>query len=207
MPMAIPLALGIGGSLLGGIGGAGKQSSQKGTSDQTQEGTQKISQEEQAYFGQGREDIVSQLMASLQRAQQPVYGQATKAGVYNDLNELANDSIGKLRSQLGGRVHSGSADRAVRDIEQQRFGNLSGFLTGLPQQESQTQYDRTLGLLGPAMGFFGQAPRSQTTTSSTKSSGTSESSAYGPSVGRGFLSNLGGLFGDWAEKNSPFGGG
>lgn len=213
MPVAaLPLALGLGGSLLGAAGSSGKQASQNATSTNTSSGTQTVTPNEPGYFSFGRQQLLPALFGALGQAQQPVYGAATKASVLNDLNGLAADTLGKLRSTAGsrGQLRSGYLERAGLGVEQNRLGQLSSFFAGLPQQERQTQLQNIMGILSPAFGFFGNAPIGQTTVSNTSSKGNQDQSLSGPGFRRSLASGLGGLagdlFGNWVTNNNPFGG-
>ena len=190
----IPGVGGILGSAIGAIGGAGKQAEQKYNTTSTQSVDQTTTPTEAGYFGGGREALTGGFMDFLRQQDQPIYGNAAKATVFNDLNDLAKDSIGKIRGQLGG--NSGFKDSAIAGVEQQRYGGLADFLTKLPGMEREAQFARKSNLYGQGMNFFGRAPVGQTTKGSTTSTGSGTQAQYGQGFGGGFASNLGGYMGN-----------
>jgi hypothetical protein len=207
----IPGVGGILGSVLGAIGGSGKQGEQKYNSTTSQTIDQTTTPTEAGYFGAGREGLTGGFMDFLRQQDQPIYGNAAKASVFNDLNDLAQDSIGKIRGQLGG--NSGFKDSAIGDIERQRYGGLADFLTKLPGMESEAQFARKSNLYGQGMNFFGRAPVGQTVKGTTSSTGSGSQAQYGQGFGGGLASNLGGILGAQAGMGgdggwgSLFGGG
>jgi hypothetical protein len=191
------------GSAIGAIGGSGKQGEQKYSSTNSQTIDQTTTPTEAGYFGGGREALTGGFMDFLRQQDQPIYGNAAKATVFNDLNDLAQDSIGKIRGQLGG--NSGFKDSAIAGIEQERYGGLADFLTKLPGMESEAQFARKSNLYGQGMNFFGRAPVGQTTKGTTSQTGSGSQAQYGQPFGGGFASNLGGLMGAQGGLNGGFG--
>lgn len=129
-------------------------------------------------------------------ANKPVYGDAQKADVLNNLNDLANASTKHLSSTLAGRGALGSGDfeTGAGNIEQQRLGQLSGFYSQLPAMEDQAHLQRMMSALGFGAGLAGQMPVGQTSTG-TGSSQEVSSPGWGSMVQTAIGAMAGGLTG------------
>lgn len=109
-------------------------------------------------------------------ANKPVYGDAQKASVLNDLNGLAQSASRHLNSSLASRgaLGSGDFDTGQAGIEQQRYGNLSNFYSQLPSLEDQAHQQKMLSALGFGAGLAGQMPVGQTSIGNQTQSGTQQ---------------------------------
>lgn len=107
-------------------------------------------------------------------ANKPTYGDAQKADVLNNLNDLANASAKHLNSTLAstGQLTSGANVVGQSNIEQQRMGQLSNFYTNLPAMEDQAHQQKMIQALGFGAGLAGQMPVGQTNVGDSSSSGS-----------------------------------
>jgi hypothetical protein len=80
------------GAALGALGSSGKQGGvkQQSTSQQTVDELQETLEPD--YFSQFRKQLIPAYMQELERAQGPIYGDAQKAAVLNDANDLARSA-------------------------------------------------------------------------------------------------------------------
>lgn len=127
-------------------------------------------------------------------ANKPVYGDAQKASVLNDLNGLAQSASRHLNSSLASRgaLGSGDFDTGHGNIEQQRYGKLSDFYSQLPALEDQAHQQRMMQALGFGAGLAGQLPVGQTSVGNNSQSGTTQQTQ---TSSPGFGSIVGGLVG------------
>lgn len=134
--------------------------------------------------------LFPQANALVANANKPTYGDAQKADVLNNLNDLANSASKHLKSTLAstGQLNSGSDVVGQTGIEQQRLGNLSSFYTNLPAMEDQSHQQKMSAALGLAGGLTGQLPVGQTSQGTSDGTQTQTSSP-------GFGSILGGMLG------------
>lgn len=228
-------SLGIGGSALSALGGSGSQGkiktsqnnqfeqlgSQDSTtiSDSQTESVQDINQfnetVETAGDKQFREGLMSQYGNEMNKAQRPIYGDATKAGFLNNLNDLSSAAMSSMRANLSasGAGDSGRLAAGIGDIELGKFGQYSKFLSELPEKEELARRGQVNTLMGLGGQLASLAPRSQRitgrTTGSSKTTGTSKTSGtykqggtssstgvqdtQGPGFWRNFIDNLGGF--------------
>jgi hypothetical protein len=109
------------------------------------------------------------------QANQPLYGQAQVGSYLSNLNDLANSSIGNLRSNLArtGGINSGALSSGITGIDIARQGQAGNFMAQLPMLNRQAalQGAQTYGGLGNQL--LSLAPR--TTTQSGQSSGQNRS--------------------------------
>ena len=174
-------------------------------------------------FAQFRTNLIPLLSQQLNKAQQPIYGDAQKAQLMNQLNGLAGDAATSLRQSLSrsGGLDSGLLSQGLTDIGTQRFGQLSNFFSQLPFAESEAQAARMNPLLQMATGWVGAAPLSTATSGTTSSTGTttgSESTTVsesgtskktgttteqGPSFGKQLASDFGSLLGGGLFSGKP----
>ena len=193
-PVASKLISGLGGVAsagLGALGGSGQQSKMT----QTQTESPETSQFRNGLFGTISDQIKS--------AQQPIYGDAQKAGYLSNLNDLANSSMKSLQGNLArvGGMGSGRHYSGLSDIAVNRDKSAAGFFSQLPFMEAQAQSQRLDPLLQIGAGLAGRSPLSTTSTMS------------GPNFGSNLASTLGGMgsnmFGSWWKKrmNGDGGGG
>jgi len=209
IPGVGPLA----GAAIGAIGSGGKQAGQ--TQNYTQNQTQNIDQTqnvdqfneaiENPAFAGLREGLGSMFKQELNRANNPVYGDAQKAKHLSDLNDLASSSISSIKANLGARggLDSGAFSEAVSGVERDRMGKATDFFSQLPFLEEQQRQQRVGGLLGMGMNWVGRAPISQKTTGTNTTKGTNTSTGTtngtmtqnGPGFLGAFTNNLGGLMG------------
>lgn len=139
--------------------------------------------------------LFPQANALIANANKPVYGDAQKADVLNNLNDLANASAKHLNSTLAatGQLNSGQDVVGQSNIEQQRMGQLSNFYTNLPAMEQQAHQQNMLQALGFGAGLTGQLPVGQTNIGDQSASGqtvTSSNPGLGGLVG-GLLGGVG----------------
>ncbi len=121
-------------------------------------------------------------------ANKPVYGDAHKADVLNNLNDLANAASAHLKSSLSGRgqLGSGEFETGLGNIEQQRYGQLSNFYSNLPALEDQAHQQRMAQALGLGAGLAAQLPVGQISNQSSTSNGVQtekDSTGLGAIVG------------------------
>ena len=232
---AAKMAMGIGGSALSALGGSGSQGKVKtsqnnqfeqfGNQDSTTnsesqtDSIQDINQfnetVETAGDKQFREGLMSRYGNEMNKAQRPIYGDATKAGFLNNLNDLSSAAMDSMRANLSasGAGDSGRLAAGIGDIELGKFGQYSKFLSELPEKEELARRGQVNTLMGLGNQLAGLAPRSQRitgrttgtskTTGSSKtsgtykqggtSSGTSVQDTQGPGFFKNFLDNMGGL--------------
>lgn len=128
-------------------------------------------------------------------ANKPVYGDAQKADVLNNLNDLANSASKHLNSSLASRgaLGSGDFDLGQSQLEQQRFGNLSNFYSNLPALEDQAHQQKMLSALGFGAGLAGQMPVGQTSVGDASSTGQQQQTSS-----PGLSGILGGVLGSVA---------
>jgi hypothetical protein len=177
------------GSLFGGLsksgdqGGATKTSSS--TSNQTLSGTDTSSglqhNIEDADFAGLRSSLIPMMTQELNKAQEPVYGDAQKGQFMSGLNDLTNSSVKSLSSSLAARgiSDSGAAAEGYSGIESQRLGKASDFYSQLPFQEAQARSAKVNSLLGMATGWTGSAPVDVQTTGSQTTNRTGTTTTEG----------------------------
>lgn len=205
-PAAIPIAIGVGGSILGGIGGSGaqgrKETSRSGTSRSSSAATrtdrgesinEKFELPELRPF---RQDLIDTFGGELDRAKEPVFGPAQTSGFLNTLNDVSKSASDRIIQGLASRgaLRSGSGDRALRDVELNRASQAGQFFSELPFREREARQASVNPLLNLGFSFAGRGPtQSRTTTSGdTNITETSDSSfdeesltkIFGPSFGR-----------------------
>jgi hypothetical protein len=185
-------ALGVGGAALGALGSSGKQGSNTTSST--------IAQTEDPAFAQYRQALMPLLTSELSQAQQPVFGDAQKTSFMTNLNNLAQSSMNALRSNMArfGGLSSGRYGAGLTNIQLGKLGQSANFFSQLPFMEAQARAERVQPLLNTALSWVGRPPTSTTTTGDT--------SAYGPSFGSQFATDLGALgglaFTDWWKKRN-----
>ena len=186
-PVASKLISGLGGVAsagLGALGGSGQQS--KMTQTQTES-------PETSKFRNGLFDTIT---GQIKDAQQPIYGDAQKAGYLSNLNDLANSSMKSLQGNLArvGGLGSGRHYSGLSDIAVNRDKSAAGFFSQLPFMEAQAQSARLDPLLQVGAGLAGRSPISQTST------------MEGPGFLSGLTSGLGqmgsSMFGQWWNKQN-----
>lgn len=203
--------LGLG---LGAYGNSGAQGSayEQMLQDFTRKGStsDKSSGFQQAFedptFAQFRSDLMPLMKQEMRKANEPIYGDAQKAALMNQLNDLAGGATAALKSQLArsGATESGLLSQGLSDIQTNRFGQLSSFFSQLPFMENEARANRMNSLLGLATNWVGKAPLSYATTSSstgtTEESGTSKTdrklTQEGPSFGKQLAGDVGTIIGE-----------
>jgi hypothetical protein len=167
---------------------------------------------EPGYFDQFRQSLIPQYNSMMRKAQQPIYGDAQKAQVINDANNIFNTGIGGLRSSMaaGGRLRSGAMESAGMGMGISRAGGISNFFSQLPANEQAAQWNKMSPLLQAGMGWAGRAPVGQTTqgTNTTQSTMNGVSTNYGTpflqnlAYGIGGMAAGGGLNGIFGGQNN-----
>jgi hypothetical protein len=221
MPIAafLPAIIGAAGAGLSALGGAGKQGQEKGnttgssTDVSSKSGTQTSTPNEDPLFAKFRQQLLPLLMGQINKAGQPAYGDAEKAGFLNDQNKIANAGMESLKSKAGAAGGGlGGLAAGLTGLEANREGNATNFFSQIPFLNKQYADNRTSNLLGLATNFAGKAPVGSTTTQQETGtntgtrSGTQNQSQYGPSFGSSLFNSLGGMFGQAAGGTGPFAG-
>lgn len=229
---AIPVATALGGSVLSGIGGSGKQgeerASRSGTSNASSTATRSDRGEsirelfELPELKPFRNKLLEVFGGELDRAQEPVFGEAQTAGFLNTLNDVSKSASDRIIQSLArrGALRSGSGDRALRDVELNRASQAGEFFSELPFKERQARQDSVNPLLDLGFNFAGRGPTQgrTTTTGDTDIAEQSDRSfdeeslaeSFGPSFGRSLASSGGGLLGQlfseqlFRGKGNPF---
>jgi len=149
----------------------------KQTTDTTQNSSQTSMPLQQAYAAQLQSSLAPHYASLVQEANQPVYGDAQKAGVLNNLNDLANASIKHLSSTLAGhgQLDSGQFTQGAQGIEQQRYGQASQFFSQLPAMERQAHMSNMMAALNGANAYASSVPMGQTSSGSSTSDSTQTS--------------------------------
>jgi hypothetical protein len=199
MAALIPVIAGLGSSALGALGSSGKQgqtkSEQQSSSTQTTDMTQ--TPNEQPYFADFRKGLIPQFDSMMRKAQQPIYGDAQKAGVISDANNIFNTGMQGLRGAMaaGGRLRSGAMESAGMGMGINRAGGIASFFSQLPAMEQQAQWAKAAPLLQAGMGWAGQAPVGQTTKGTQQMTGNASGTQtqYGPSFGQNMAYGMGGM--------------
>ena len=222
-PAAIPAATAIGGTILGGIGDSGRQrkdeTSRSGTSRASSTATRSDRGEsirelfELPELKPFRNKLLEVFGGELDRAQEPVFGEAQTAGFLNNLNDVSKSASDRIIQSLANRgaLRSGSGDRALRDVELNRASQAGEFFSELPFRERQARQDSVNPLLDLGFNFAGRGPTQgrTTTTGDTDIAENSDRSfdeealleSFGPSFGRSLASSGGGLLGQlFAEQ-------
>lgn len=116
-------------------------------------------------FSGFRKGLIPMFGQEMKKLQQPIYGDAQKAAVLNDLNELTRDSIASLKGELGrsGSLDSGRLAAGLSDIEGKRLSEATKFFSQLPAMEEQARRQGVAGMLGAGMQWAGNAPLSYLT--------------------------------------------
>jgi len=208
MPMAIPAAIGIGGSLIGALGSSGKQGSQTTTQniDTTSTQNQLMHNIEPDYFTNFRTGLLQQYQSELNKAQnEPVYGDAQKAAYTTQMNDSYGAGVGNIKNALAasGRTNSGVADTAYTDAALGRAGQMGQFYSQLPFAENEARYNKVSQLLGMGANWAGRAPIDQqvTGTNTTKGTQTSQTQQNGPGFWQSFASGVAGQMGSPTFSN------
>jgi hypothetical protein len=209
MPSMIPLALGIGSSLLGGIGGSGNQGGLSQQQNQQSQSNQNstMTPNEPGYAQQFRQGAMGDINQAIAQAQTPVYGDAQKAGYLNSLNDLANASMTNLQQNMArsGALSSGRNAAGMSDILNNRNSQAAGFFSQIPFLNAQAKSQMLNPLLATQAGLAGHAPvgYNQTGQTNTTSQGNIQQQQQGPGFLQGFLGNLGGVMGAGAGGTGP----
>lgn len=189
------------------------------TIDQLQE---QLETPEAAGFRRG---LFPMFQREFQRAEQPVFGEAQKGAFMSNLNELAAAGSENLKQQLAssGALDSGRLAGGLTNIEMGRAGQAGQFFAGLPFLENQARATRLNDLFSGATNFLASGPRSTRTTGGTTfdetqeearrgtaietgtTTGTTNTTEFGPSAGRNIMTNLGGLLLGGAGRMWPTG--
>lgn len=214
MPQFIPMAIGLGGALLGGAsksgsqGGMNQQQTQQFQNQGATTGT--MTPNEPGYATDFRKGIQGDINQAIGQAQAPVYGEAQKAGYLNNLNDLANGSMDALKQNLArsGALTSGRLSQGATDIGMNRNNQAAGFFSQIPFLNQQAKTAALNPLLGMGANFAGQAPvgysQSGTQQQSGTSQGTTQQQQQGPGFLKGFLGGLAGMAGQGAYGSGPF---
>lgn len=173
--------------------------------------------EEDEDFSQFRTSLLPFFQNQLQRVNEPVFGEAQKAGFLSQLNELGASSAENLKQGLArsGASDSGRMSQGLTDIELGRNAQASQFFSQLPFMEQQAKQQRFGNLMGLATNFAGRAPIGEAygesgttqqeaageghdyrdTQGTTTGTGTATSEQEGGSFLKNFLKNIGGIGG------------
>lgn len=236
MPQAAIPALMIGGGLLGSaFGKSGKQggsnfdqsgqSSETGSQSSTRSGSSTSQQTEDPSLAPFRQMLMGAFGGQLSEAQRPAFGNAEIANIIQNINEASNSASKSLTARLArtGALNSGRAAVGQGLLEQGRAGQISGFLSQVPQLNRQARQQALNPLLSLGLGFTGRGPQGVTTTTNDSASNvfssnrefdqSGVSSQQGAPWWRNLLGGLGGLgqaagFGMLTRQlGNPFGGG
>lgn len=130
------------------------------------------------------------------KAQQPVFGDAQTASYLQSLNGLANASTQSLASTLAskGVEDSGALAQGATDIQTQKVGNESGFLSQVPFLNTQAMLSNEEGAMGAMGAAASRVPYGSTSTGSTASNmnGSSDSTTTTNPGLSGLVSGLAG---------------
>jgi hypothetical protein len=229
---AIQGAVGLGGSLLGAFGKSGKQGeyAQNSTETSKQHSTYSGEELQDTYQMQGEieDPLVAQLryamlpmlQKELRSAQQPIFTDAQKAQLIQNITGLAEASGSALKAQLArsGALDSGRLAAGLSDIESEKFGQIAGQFSQLPFMEAEARSARLSPLLSLATNWLGKAPTTQfgfgnakatksgTADSETTTNRQSTTTMSGPSFGKQLAGDLSALGGDWFAKQGGIGG-
>jgi hypothetical protein len=182
---AAPLIASLAGPLIGAVaGGQGPRGStgqfnEKQIIDMlTQSTSQQSGSQSNRGFNQAIEDprfsafrsgLLPMFGQEMNRVQQPIFGEAEKAGALQDINAQfagVNDRVAQstaARGQLG----SGLLPQLELQGELGAASQRANFLSSLPMLEENARRQSTGALLGQGMNFAGRAPISHLTGSDT----------------------------------------
>lgn len=169
----------------------GSKQTTQATQNQNQTNTSTPLQ--QTYAAQLQQSLAPQYQQQIALANTPVYGDAQKAGVLQNLNDLANASIKHLGSTLAshGQMDSGSYASGASGIEQQRFGQASDFFNSLPALERQSHLQNVNAALNSANGYASSVPMGMSSTGAS-SSNSDSTTTTSPGLS-GLVGALGGM--------------
>jgi hypothetical protein len=177
----IPLLMQMGPGILGGLLNTGppdkttqtdQESFMKSFTESLQQssGTKQFDRFDEAIedprFAAFRQGLLPKFEQEFENVQQPIFGDATRAGTLQDINEQfagVSDRIaqqGAARGQLG----SGLMPQMELQAELAGAGQRANFLGQLPLLEEQARRQATAGLLQQGSQFAGRAPISRRST-------------------------------------------
>lgn len=132
-----------------------------------------------------RRSLIPQMARMNQAAEEPVYGEAEKAGFLTGLNDLTKDAMTNLRSNLAasGRMDSGSLAMGAGDIEMGRLGEVAKYNQQIPLANRQYRDQARTQAMSLSQGLVPLMRLGQTNTGS--SSGGENSSMVGSQTSTG----------------------
>src|SRR5216684_2348052 len=166
MPIAIPIAMAAAGAALSATGKSGKQGGVTTTEDKSGSSTD-ISNFLKNFTQQQTMDptahgylnkLFPQIQQAISQAQQPVFGEAQKAGYLGDLDRLTKGSIQALQQNLArsGASNSGRMSQGLTDIGMNRDTQASSFFSQIPFLNRQATNQALPGLFGAMGGAISQ---------------------------------------------------
>lgn len=153
--------LGIG-SVLGAIGGSNNGTKASGSQTARQS----------AQTSNFRNGLYSGLQTEINKANEPIYGDAEKSSYVANLNDLSKAATESLTNSLAARgiTNSGATAQGITDIETNRASKATDYFASLPGLEDQARTNKLNSLYQTSAGLVGQEPTSYTTTGTSSDS-------------------------------------
>lgn len=184
MPVAAAIpAITAGAGLLGSaFGRSGKQggsqfdqsgmSNETGSQTSTRSGASTSQQTEDPSLAPFRQMLMGAFGGALSDAQRPAFGNSEIANIIQNINQASNAASKSLTGRLArtGSLDSGRAAVGQGLLEQGRAGQITGFLSQVPQLNRQARQQALNPLLSLGLGFTGRGPQGVTTTTNDTAS-------------------------------------